>query len=88
MSGIFDGQREANYRERSNNASMLAVAFTPALDKCTCCGKRRTVVTGSYKNGKFICGQCRPVFARIADKTKPASQGGNPQPASNQQEQF
>ena len=74
MTSLFEGSREANYRERTNDASMLGVAFTPALDKCVRCLKRRTTITGSYsKSGKFVCGMCRPVFARIADKTTATS---------------
>ena len=69
MSGVFDGTHLANYRERTARQSMLGVATTPAKTKCCACGVMRTSATGSLnKGGQFICGQCRPVFARIADK--------------------
>ena len=73
-SSLFDGTRESQFRERSNNASMAGVSITPKLTRCQSCGKLRTTQTGSYsKTGKFTCGQCRPVFARIADKTTATS---------------
>lgn len=65
----FEATREANYRAASADGRLAGVTIVPSRAKCRACGKLRTVVTGSYsKSGKFTCGQCRPVFARIAGK--------------------
>ena len=70
MTAIFAGTVCAAFRERTEAQTMLGVTSIPSLKVCQRCGKLRTAKTGSHnKAGKFICGQCRPVFARIADKT-------------------
>jgi len=59
MSSLYDGTRESQYRERSNNKTMAGVSKTPLMARCLCCGKRRTVATGIYsKAGRFVCGMC------------------------------
>ena len=93
MSDLFHRSQPASqsqYRDNTAKCAVMAgVATIPSLDRCSCCGKRRTVATGVYsKSGKFTCGMCRPKSARIAETTKPASQGGNPRLASKSQEQF
>ena len=62
MSGVFDGQQEANYRERSCNASMAGVQMG-ATFRCTRCKQakpamgRKPMVKGYSKAG-YKCADC------------------------------
>ena len=84
MSDIFAGQSEANYRERSNNASMAGIAYGQSF-KCKVCGLprdrvgRKPVIKG-YSKGGYKCAHCVAMSAaNSAGKEKPASQAGKPQ---------
>ena len=93
MSGIFDGQIEANYRARSNNASMAGIQCGASF-LCKACGNKRMAfgrkpMVKGYSKAGYKCAQCvASSAAQTADKEKPASQAGKPQRVLNPMEQF
>ncbi len=62
MSSVFDGTREAKFRERSNNASMASIAIGQSF-MCKACGLprnrigRKPMVKGYSKAG-YKCAGC------------------------------
>lgn len=95
MIGIFDAQREADYRERSNNACMAGIAYGQSFI-CRKCKQprdkvgRKPVINGCSKAGYF-CAECAALAssaAGIADVKTPPSAGGNPRVVSIQLEQV
>ena len=93
MTSLFEGTRESQYRERSNNACMAGIAYGQSFI-CKACGEKRSsvgrkpVIKG-YSKGGYRCSSCVELFAAMsADKTTPPSAGGNPRVASNTVEQF
>ena len=93
MSDIFAGDREQNYRERSNNKSMAGIAYGQSFI-CKACGLprnrvgRKPVIKGFSKAG-YRCSSCVESFAaNSADVKTPPSTGGNPRVASKTVEQI
>jgi hypothetical protein len=93
MTSHFEGQREANYRERSNNPSMAGIGVC-ATFRCAVCKQpkeafgRKLLIKG-YSKGGYKCADCVAMSAaNSAGKEKPASQAGKPQRVLNNLELF
>lgn len=90
MSDIFLGEREANYRERSNCKSMAGIAYGQSF-MCKLCGQAkssvgRQLVIKGYSKGGYKCAACASEAvlsgAVSPDVKTPASQGCIPRLAS------